>query len=74
MEKIRLAMSLVILATSIALGSIWLTQPAHAEVLPIDGYRECNCIEGFSRQPGNLGWDPEQRRYRCIPTNCYVIT
>ena len=74
MEKTRLAISLFTLVTVVLLGSSWLIPPVHAgDAPPVEGYRECNCIEGFSRQAGTLGWDPEQRRYRCIPINCYVI-
>ncbi len=75
MEKTRLAISLFTLVATIMLGSSWLIQTARAEgVLPVEGHSECNCIEGFSRHAGTFGWDSEQRRYRCIPLNCYVIT
>jgi len=67
MEKTRLALSLVMLVSVIALGSVWPIETAKA-------VQECNCVDGFSKQAGVMGWDSEQKRNRCIPGGCDVIT
>jgi hypothetical protein len=67
MEKPRLALSLVMLVLVIALGSFWPTETAKA-------VQECNCVDGYSKQAGVMVWDSEQKRTRCIPGGCDVIT
>jgi hypothetical protein len=68
MQRIRMAISLSMLVVAITLGPSW------DEQLPIEGSPECNCIDGFTKRAGYYGWDADQRRYRCIPDACHVIT
>lgn len=69
MQRIRLVISLSILLAAITVSPVW-----HSDVLPIEESPECNCIDGFTKRAGHYSWDPEQRRYRCIPDACHVIT
>lgn len=68
MHRIRIAISLSLLVVAIKLGPSW-----DGEIV-IEGSPECNCIDGFTKRAGVYGWDAEQRRYRCIPDTCHVIT
>lgn len=63
MEKTRIALSLLMLVSVIALGSYVSIQTAQAAP-------ECNCIDGFSKQAGIATWDSEQNRVRCAPVRC----
>jgi len=69
MQRIRLLIPLVALAATIALGLSWTTGMAQEGGTP-----ECNCIDGHTKLDGVYGWDPQQQRFKCVPTSCYVIT
>jgi len=68
MQRIRIVISLLVLVATITLA------PGLNMDIVLEGSPECNCIDGFTKRAGYYGWDPEQRRYRCIPDTCHVIT
>jgi hypothetical protein len=73
MQRIRLVVSWIALLTTIILALCWNTGVAQADI-PIEGSPECNCIDGFTKRDGVYGYDPDQKRFRCVTVGCHVIT
>lgn len=69
MQRLRLSIALVALIATITLSLSWNLVLVEAEV-----GRECNCIDGFTKLSGIRQWDPEQERFRCLATECFIIT
>jgi len=70
MRKIRLTISIALLAATVTFGSLAVSRTVKADIQPVGGL-ECNCVDGWTNRDGLLC--TMDGRMRCCPGGCYVI-